>query len=133
MPLTENLFLWVSGVALAVGLALLIPLLISVIGIRGDLKPIASLDQWLRHRGLDATLLGKIAGADMTAQSLSPEKVVERDQLVALARTGSLNEQDATRLRELLREDALNDLAKGAIGVLAFIGILAVLNALSKN
>ncbi len=133
MPLTTELFLWVSSIILAVGLALLIPLVIIVIGIRGDLKPLTSLDTWLRNRGLDAALFGKIAGADTTSNSLSPEKTEERDRLVSLAQANLLNEEDTARLRELLREDALNDLAKGAIGVLAFIGILAVLNALSKN
>ena len=135
MPLTESVFLWVSGVAFAIGLGLLIPILTSIFSIRGDLKPITSLvesvDGWMRHRGLDAALLGKIAGADTTGQSLPPEKAAERDELTSSARVRSLTEPEATRLQQLLREDALNDLGKGAIGVLAFIGIMAVLKAIA--
>ena len=137
MPLTESLFLWVSGVVLTIGLGLLIPILISILGIRGDLRPITSLvnsvDGWMRHRGLDAAILGKIAGGDTTGQSLPSEQAAERDELTSSARFRSLTELEATRLQQLLREDALNDLAKGAIGVLAFIGIMAILSAIAEK
>lgn len=131
MPLTDNLFLWVSGAILS----LLIPILISILCVRGDLKPITSLvksvDNWMRSRGLDEALLGKMVGADTTGHSLPPEKAAERDRLTLVARSRYLMEPEAIRLRQLLREDALNDLAKGAIGILAFIGIMAVLKAIT--
>ncbi len=43
MLLTTELFLWVSGVIITISLVLLIPILIQVMGLRGDLKPISSL------------------------------------------------------------------------------------------
>lgn len=135
MQLTTDIFLWASGIIVTIGLALLIPILCNVIGIRSDLKPITSLvksiEEWIRVRGMDAVLLGKIAGIGTTGQSLPPELAVERDELMSIARVRLLTESEATRLRQLLREDALNDLTKGVIGILAFIGIMAIIKAIT--
>jgi len=135
MQLTTDIFLWASGIILTIGLALLIPILLYTVGIRSDLKPITSLvksvEEWIRVRGMDATFLGKIAGADTTGHSLPPEVAAERDRLIAIAKVQPLPETEATRLRQLLREDALNDLAKGVIGILAFIGIMAIIKAIT--
>lgn len=137
MQLTTDIFLWASGIILTIGLALLIPILLNTIGIRSDLKPIASLvksvEEWIRGRGMDAVFLGKIAGVDKTGHSLSPELEAERDRLISIAKVQPLSEPEAARLRQLLREDALNDLGKGAIGILAFIGIMALIAAMTKK
>ncbi len=137
MQLTTDIFLWVSGIILTIGLALLIPMLLYTIGTRSDLKPITSLvksvEEWIRVRGMDAVFLGKIAGADPAGHSLPPDLAEERDRLISIAKVQPLPEPDATRLRQLLREDALNDLAKGAIGILAFIGIMAVIAAMTRK
>ena len=137
MQLTTDIFLWASGIILTIGLALLIPILFNAIGVRSDLKPITSLvksvEEWIRVRGMDAVFLGKIAGADPAGHSLSPELAAERDRLISIAKVQPLPEPEATRLRQLLREDALNDLAKGAIGILAFIGIMAIIAAMTRK
>ena len=90
MQLTTDIFLWASGIILAIGLALLIPILCNAIGIRSDLKSITSLvksiEEWIRVRGMDAVFLGKIAEADTTGHSLSPELAAERDRLISIAK-----------------------------------------------
>lgn len=137
MQLTTGIFLWASGITLTIGLALLIPILLNTIGIRSDLKPITSLvksvEEWIRVRGMDSVFLGKIAEADTTGHSLPPELAAERDRLIAIAKVQPLPDPEANRLRQLLREDALNDLAKGAIGILAFIGIMAIIAAMTRE
>jgi len=137
MQLTADIFFWASGITLTIGLALLVPILINTIGIRSDLKPITSMvksvEEWIRVRGMDAAFLGKMAEADTTGNSLPPELAAERDNLISIAKVQPLPEPEATRLRQLLREDALNDLAKGAIGILAFIGIMAIIAAMTKE
>ena len=137
MQLTTDIFLWASGIILSIGVTLLILILLNTLGIRSDLKPITSLvksvEEWIRDRGMDAVFLGKIAGADTTGHSLSPELAAERDRLISIAKVQPLPEPEATRLRQLLRDDALNDLAKGAIGILAFIGIMAVIAAMTRE
>lgn len=69
--------------------------------------------------------------------SLSPEKAAERNQLREAGQQGQLEPTEAERLRQLLLEDANDDFARGAIGILAFIaitiGITAIIASLSKK
>lgn len=137
MQLTTEIFFWASGIMLTIGLALLLPILFCILGIRSDLKPITSLvksiEGWIKDRGMDTVFLGKIAGADPTGHSLPPDLAAERDKLISIAKVGPLPDHEANRLRQLLREDALNDLAKGALGILAFIGIMAIIAAMTRE
>jgi|GEM_PF-5083999 len=131
--LSIEIFLGVMGVFLSLLLALLIPILVNLLGMRGDLKPIislgASVDSFLRQRGL----LNISVEATDEHQSLPPEKASERDTLISIGRYGGLTEVDAARLRALLEEDARDELARGLIGAIAFALIMIAIGGIIKS
>jgi hypothetical protein len=136
MPLTNETFFWVIGFTLAVLLALIVPMLIEIIRFRGDIKPICSfvneVDGFFRQSGLKG-LIKKLKVSTPKHHSLPPDKANERDNLIALAKIQSLSQTDADRLKQLLQEDANDELAKGVLSFLAFIVILYAIDALIKS
>jgi len=134
MPITFELFCWVTSITFAVLIALLIPILTQVMGLRGDLKPITSLvndvNTFLRTRKLADIFEARKGESKIEQKSLSPEKAAERDALVAIGREHGLLPHEAVRLRELLEEDARDELARGLLGLLAFAGIMLIIGAI---
>lgn len=129
--LTTELFLWTMGIVIAIILAFLIPILLLIAGLKADLKPISSLvrtvDDFIRSRGLEHFVKGQ---GSASHHSLTPEKAVERDTLVAISRERVLFPPEAARLKELLEEDARNDFARGVIGALALAVLLVTIGAI---
>lgn len=138
---TSEVFFAISAIIIAILLGLLVPVLVELTKLRGDIKPICSLvndvDSFFRQRGLNgiSEQLGRKARPQH--HSLSPEKAAERDALTQIGRIRGLTDIEATRLRQLLEEDARDDLSKGVVSVIAFaiivIAIGALIESLSKK
>ncbi len=138
MPLTNEVFFYVTGITLAILLALIIPMLVEIVKFRGDIKPICSLvndvDGFFRQRGLEGfSKTGFTRTSVSKHHSLPPEKALERDNLTARGKSNGLTPIEADRLKQLLQEDANDELAKGVFGILAFIAIIIAIDALIKN
>ena len=135
--LTTDLFCWVSGIMIVILLSLLIPTLIQIVGLRGDLKPISSLvkdvDNFLRSRGLGEYAEGLGQQSDVGHHSLPPEKVAERDALVAIGNQSGLTESEAIKLKQLLEEDARDDFIKGVVSLLALSAIMVAIGVIIKS
>ena len=142
MPVTVELFLWVQGVIIAI----LLGFFGFVWRLHSDIAPISSLakhiqaeaiDIWLRERGLIGSSTGQKRKANANHHSLPPEKIAQRDALIALGRERWLTESEAARLRDLLQEDARDDFARGLISALALavlmITIGAIISSLSQQ
>ena len=145
---TSSLFLWGIGLICAILLGFLIPMLIELISIKGetklelshvreDIKPITSFvndtDKFFRQRGLTDSLDRFIAPSSPKHHSLPADKALERDNLTKLRQTRVLTEAETNRLKTLLQEDANDDLARGIIGIFAFLAIIAIINAITSN
>jgi hypothetical protein len=134
---TSEMFLWATALTYAILLAFLIPMVIELFQIRGDIKPISAfvndIDKFFRVRGL--TDLTKTLPKSKAPEhhSLPVDKAAERDNLTRLRQTRGLTDFEANRLKALLQEDANDDLAKGVIGILAFVAIIAIINAISSR
>jgi len=72
-------------------------------------------------------------GANTSHHSLSPEKVIERNNLTVRGKSIGLSQTEATRLKELLGEDARNDFANGLLNLVAFIALLALIDAIVRS
>ncbi len=133
MPVTLDIFLWVSGILFALLVALLVP----VYGLRADLKPIASLvktvDNWLREKGLDKALARITQQGETSHHSLPPEKAARRNQLVEFGKLRGLNDVEAAELQALLQEDARDDFTRGVLGFLAFTALIVAIGAIIKS
>lgn len=135
MP-TISAEIWgLMGLILALGLGFGISILIEILHLRGDIKPISSLvkdvDSFFRSSGLGKLVEGVAKRySDSGHQSLSPEKAAERDAFIAIGRERGLLPPEAARLKELLEEDARNEFASGLLGVLAFAGIMIIIGAI---
>jgi hypothetical protein len=145
---TNSLFLWCTALTCAILLGFLIPILIELINIKGetkleishvrnDIKPITSFvndtDKFFRERGLTNSLDRFITPEPPKHHSLPPDKTLERDTLTKLRQTRELTEVETNRLKTLLQEDANDELAKGVIGIFAFLAIVAIINAITSN
>lgn len=90
--------------------------------------------QEAQKHGLDNILKGETSEAH---SSLPPEKANRRDYLTQQGRTQGLTDLEAAEFRNLLEEDARDDLARGLIGPTAFalilLGIAAIAQGLSKK
>lgn len=133
MFVTGDVFMWATGIEVSILLALLIPMLINVIALRGDVKPIASaikdVNNFFMSRGL-----GSILGAHGSQESgqghhsLPLEKARKRDALIAKGKSKGLPDIELDELKQLLLEDARDELRSGTISPLAF-GTLATTTA----
>lgn len=138
MWVTNEVFLWVNGILIVSILAFLG----SLWKIRGEIAPLCqiakhiqvnALDDWFKKRGLGAAKLSNIKGENRTHSSLSPEKAAERDNLTAKGKSVGLTQTEATRLKELLEEDARNDFTGGLINLLAFAALLVLIGAIVRS
>ncbi len=103
-------------------------------GLETSLEPLQQLSLWAQKRGLADILKGQTGKAH---SSLPPEKANRRDYLTQQGTTWGLTDSEAAELRNLLEEDARDDLARGVIGFAAFVlillGIAAIIQGLSKK
>lgn len=138
MPLTIELFLWVSGVIIAF-LLFLISILLTI---KSDVSPIGSIakriqakaiDEWFEERGLATVPSQKGKKTTEEHHSLSPEKELERKALVAIGNERGLTESEAIRLKELLEEDARDDFTRGLFNALAFAAIIVAIGVIIKS
>ena len=138
MWVTNEVFLWVNGILIASILAFLG----SLWKMRGEILPLCQIgkriqvnapDNWLNQRGLGIAKLFNTKGVDTTHNSLSSEKVIERDNLITRGKSIGLSQAEATRLKELLGEDARNDFANGLLNLLAFLALLALIDAIIRG
>jgi uncharacterized membrane protein YgaE (UPF0421/DUF939 family) len=65
--------------------------------------------------------------------SLPPEKAKRKEELLTKGRRYGLVQTEAEELKALLREDAQDDFARGLIGTIAIIGIIALIGAVVSN
>lgn len=89
-------------------------------------------DDWFSKRGINIDELGSNRKSG-SHNSLPPIKAAERDALVARGKEFLLTQAEATRLKELLEEDARNDFANGVFSFLAFVAVLALIGAIVKS
>lgn len=141
MGVTIDIFLWVSGVIVAI----LLTLVGFIWSMKSNLAPLGSLakhiqakaiDKWLDERGLTGTILPQNKLPSTNHQSLSPDKATRRDQLIEVGKAHGLTSEESAELQTLLQEDARNDLTNGLLNVIAFgiivIAIGAIIKSLSK-
>ena len=93
--------------------------------IETNTKVLGQLYDWFAKRGMDISL-----SPYGVHHSLPPEQARRRDELLHLGRVEGLDEAQAQELRELLNEDARDDLARGILGALAFVAIIAAIGAI---
>ena len=134
---TTGLFLWISGLIIAILLAFLIPLLVTLLGLKSDLQPIGSLisevNTFLRIRGLGTFV--DVPGRSKRKQhaSLPPEEEAERTLLIQTGNTIGLLPEQAAMLQELLERDARDDLKQGIINAIAFAAIVVAIGVIIKS
>lgn len=134
MLVTNEVFLWVNGILIVSILAFIG----SLWKIRGEISPLCdiakriqvrALDDWLEKRGINISELGKKKESSGRHNSLPADRAAERDALVARGKATGLTQAEATRLRQLLEEDARNDSANGVFTFLALVALFALIAA----
>lgn len=142
MWVTNDVFLWVNGILIAILLACGIPLIVLFYKIHTELSPLCqiakrieinALDHWLDERGLDTSKSSNTKRAKKPHHSLSPEKTAERDYLTARGKSVGLTQPEAIRLKALLEEDARNDFNNGLMGLLAFAALLVIVGVIVES
>jgi len=69
--------------------------------------------------------IGKVPSEEKKKDNpLTPEQRRRRDQLLERGRTTGLNKGEADELRKILEDEARDSFTRGAIGFLAFLGLL---------
>ena len=138
MLVTNEVFLWVSCILIASILAFIA----SLWKIRAEISPLChiakriqvqAIDEWLGNRGIN---IGELASKKKSSgghNSLPADRAAERNALVARGKTSGLTQAEATRLKELLEEDARNDFANGVFTFLAFVALLALIAAVVRG
>jgi len=138
MGVSNEVFLWVNGILITIILAFLG----SLWKIYGEIAPLChlgkriqvnALDDWFQKRGLDTAKLSNTKGANTAHNSLSPERAAERDNLTATGKSVGLTQAEATRLKELLEEDARNDFANGLFNFLAFAALIVLIGVVVRS
>lgn len=130
--LTTGIFLAVFLGTLAIILAVLIPLFIvplkkDLAEIRDCVKPLKQIDEEARRLGLHEYFKSLVKPEDHC--SLPPEKAQRKEEFLNRARLYGLEPNEADELKKLFNEEAASDFAAGLIGVVAAIGLIALIGA----
>lgn len=130
--LTTGIFLTVFLGTIAIILAVLIPLFIvplkkDLAEIRDSLKPLKQMDEEAHRLGLHEYFKSLVKPEEH--HTLPPEKAQRKEELLNRGRLYGLDANEADELKKLLNEEAASDLAAGLIGVVAAIGLIALIGA----
>lgn len=98
----------------------------TVTQIQEQLRPVGEMMNWIQQRGLQTIFISQ---SKEGSHSLPPGKAARRDELLGRAKAYGLTQVETTELKNLLQEDARDDLVKGVISFLAFLGIMAAIIA----
>lgn len=130
--LTTAIFLsvYLGTLALILGLLLplfLIPLRDDIREIRRSVEPLKQIDEEARRLGLHEYFKTLAEGKEH--DPLPPEKARRKEELLLRGRLYGLAQNEAEELKALLNEEAWSDFATGALGVIAILGLLALIGA----
>jgi len=90
---------------------------------------VRAVDDWLEKRGINISEVGEKKESSDRHNSLPADRAAERDALVARGKGVGLTQAEATRLRQLLEEDARNDATNGVFTFLALAALLVLIAA----
>lgn len=130
--LTTGIFLTVFLGTLTIILGLfislfLVPLKNDIRDIRDSVQPLKQIDEEARRLGLHEYLRALLKTEEH--HSLPSEKAQRKEELLDKGRTHGLDTNEADELKRLLNEETWNDFASGLIGVVAAIGLIALIGA----
>lgn len=93
------------------------------------LEPVSQLMKWIHEKGIER-VFPLHPEAKSNPNPLTPEEQSRRDLLLEKGSMTGLYPSEVEELQAFLRREAEADLEKGIIGILAFIGALAVIKAI---
>jgi len=130
--LTTTIFLATFFGTLALILGLLFPLLLiplrdDIRDIRRSVEPLKQIDEEARRLGLHEYFKTLMKGKEH--DPLPPEKARRKEELLLKGRLYGLAQNEAEELKALLSEEAWSDFAAGLIGMIAVLGLLALIGA----
>ena len=132
--LTIDIFLatWFGTLALVLGLLiplLLLPMKDDIRDIKESVKPLKEIDEEAHRLGIREYMRRIVQPIPNTEehQSLPPEKAQRKEELLYRGQFYGLDPNEAEELKRLLNEETWNDFAAGLIGIVAAIGLIALI------